>query len=282
MYPNFEGRSHNIYVAYHEGPHGYAPHFHHKIEIVYCFEGCRTRRIGETLYQMKAGEALVIFPNTTHECVASEEDNGGRSLDAVCKPELFTELLPDVVGNLPASPLIPADKVSETAALAFHRMLKAKSEAELLGWIMIVLSELLPQLNLNSVKSHDSAILAPRIVSYINENFQKQLTIGHLARAFGYSESYIAHVFHDQLKIPFRTCLGRVRSEYAQQQLCSTNKTLTEIAYESGFNNLNTFCRCFKKRYSASPSAYRKKVRDGKDASAAGRVPSQFLSNTKI
>lgn len=279
MYPNFE-RSRNIYINYHDGPHGYAPHFHHKLELVYCFEGCRTRRIGETLYRLKSGEVLVIFPNITHECVSSEEDVGGRSIDAVCKPELFTELLPDFVGNLPVSPLIPSEKVSENAVLAFHKMRQAKSEAELLGWILVVLSELLPQMELTPIKNPEGANLAPRIVSYINENFQKQLTIEHLARAFGYSESYITHIFYDQLKIPFRTCLGRVRAEHARNLICTTNKSLTEIAYECGFNTLNTFCRCFKKRYSITPSAYRKKARLGDNIYIAGRDSSRFLSNT--
>lgn len=278
MYPNFE-RSRNIYASFHDGPHGYAPHFHHKLEMVYCFEGCRTRRIGDTLYRLNPGEVLVIFPNITHECVSSEEDVGGQSIDAVCKPELFTEWLPDFVGNLPASPLIPAEKVSENAIMAFHKMRQAKSEAELLGWILIALSELLPQMELTPIKNPEGASLAPRIISYINENFQKQLTIEHLARAFGYSESYITHIFYDQLKIPFRTCLGRVRAEHARNLICSTNKSLTEIAYECGFNTLNTFCRCFKKRYSITPSEYRKKARLGNDHYVTGRASERFLSN---
>lgn len=276
MYPNFEGRSRNIYAAYHEGPHGYANHFHHKLEVVYCFEGCRTRRIGETLYRMKAGEVLLIPPNVTHECVYSEEDNGARSVDAVCKPELFTELLPEFAGNLPMSHLISAESVTPNAALAFEKMLEAKSEAELLGWILIALSELLPQLSMTPIKNPEGASLAPRIISYINENFQKQLTIAHLARAFGYSESYITHVFYDQLKIPFRTCLGRVRAEHAKNLICSTNKSLTEIASECGFNNLNTFCRCFKTRYSISPSYYRKKARRGDETYTTEHVTFQL------
>ncbi len=260
MYPKFE-HSHPIYAAYHEGPHGYASHIHHKLEIVYCFEGCRTRRIGDTLYRLKPGEALIIFPNVTHECVYSEEDARARSVDAVCRPELFTDLLPEFSGNLPASPFVPAERVSENARLAFEKMLHSKNDAELSGWILIALAELLPQLSLTPIKNPEGAALAPRIISYINENFQKQLTIEHLARAFGYSESYITHIFSDQLKVPFRTCLGRVRSEHARDLMCSTNKSLSEIAHECGFNNLNTFCRCFKRRYNLSPSFYRKAYR---------------------
>ena len=35
-------------------------------------------------------------------------------------------------------------------------------------------------------------------------------------------------------------------------------KSLTEIAFDNGFNSLNTFCRCFKKHFSCTPSEYKK------------------------
>lgn len=279
MYPNFE-KSRHIYVNYHDGPHGYASHFHHKLELVYCFEGCRTRRIGETLYKLHPGEVLVIYPNITHECVYSDDDINARSIDAVCRPDLFTEILPTFKGSTPASPLITADRVSEKAAEAFEKMPHATSEAELLGWILIALSELLPQLQTAPNKCRESEAIAPRVIAYINEHYREPLTIAHLARAFGYSESYITHVFYDQLKIPFRTCLGRVRSEHARTLICSTDMSLTEIAYECGFNSLNTFCRCFKKIYFSTPSAYRKRARKNDDPYLAGLVPSRFLQKS--
>ena len=280
MYPNFE-RSRHIYVNYHNGPHGYGPHFHHKLELVYCFEGCRTRRVGETLYQLKPGEALVVYPNITHECVYTDDDIGSRSIDAVCRPELFTEILPTFRGSTPSSPLITADRVSEKAAMAFEKMSEAASEAELLGWILIALSELLPQLQTSPNKCREGEAIAPRVIAYINEHFREPLTIAHLARAFGYSESYITHIFYDQLKIPFRTCLGRIRSEHAKGLICSTDMSLTEIAYECGFNSLNTFCRCFKRMYSATPSAYRRMARANIDPYVAGLVPSRFLTKSE-
>ena len=92
-------------------------------------------------------------------------------------------------------------------------------------------------------------------------NFQKPLTITFLSNEFGYSSSYIAHIFYDQLKIPFRTYLGEVRSKYAAKLIETTAKTLTEIAFECGYNSLNTFCRCFKKHFSQTPSEYKKTCR---------------------
>jgi YesN/AraC family two-component response regulator len=98
------------------------------------------------------------------------------------------------------------------------------------------------------------------VVAYIDETFKEPLTIDYIAKVFGYHPSYIAHVFCDQLKISFRTYLGAVRAEYAAAEIRTTQKSLTEIAYESGCNSLNTFCRCFKKHFSMTPSQYKKSI----------------------
>ena len=142
---------------------------------------------------------------------------------------------------------------------AFRKLTTAETEAEIAGWTYIVLSEIIKEDNLEPVKKLDDFSLAPTLVEYINRNFQKPLTIKFLSKEFGYSESYIAHIFCDRLKIPFRTYLGDVRSEYAANLIKTTGKSLTEIAYECGYENLNTFCRCFKKKFGATPSEYRKK-----------------------
>ncbi len=134
-------------------------------------------------------------------------------------------------------------------------------EIELLGWLLVALSDIMEKQEFISIKGTDNLDLAPDLISFINENFQKPLTIRYLSKKFGYSTSYIAHIFCNQLKIPFRTYLGAVRSEYAASIINATNKSLTEIAYECGYNSLNTFCRCFKKHFSLTPSQYKKSLK---------------------
>ncbi|MFR7718210.1 MAG: AraC family transcriptional regulator [Lachnospiraceae bacterium] len=48
-----------------------------------------------------------------------------------------------------------------------------------------------------------------------------------------------------------------VISTAASWLLKNTNKKIKTIAYESGFHNVDYFCRLFKKRYQLTPSEYR-------------------------
>ena len=136
-------------------------------------------------------------------------------------------------------------------------MLITKKPLELLGLTYIALSNLMEAVTLKPLEAHNNIQLAPSLTQYINQNFQKPLTIKSLSKEFGYNPSYITHIFCDQLKIPSRTYLGAVRSEFAATLITSTNKSMTQIAYESGYENLNTFCRCFKRHFSKTPTEYK-------------------------
>ena len=137
-------------------------------------------------------------------------------------------------------------------------MLTTKKPLELLGLTYIALSNLMESVTLKPLEVRNDMQLAPALTQYIKQNFQKPLTINLLSKEFGYNPSYITHIFCDQLKIPFRTYLGAVRSEYAATLILSTDKSMTQIAFECGYENLNTFSRCFKKHFSQTPTEYKK------------------------
>ena len=260
MYPYFEDKNNKIFTSHRTCSYNYGSHFHKMIEIAYCFSGLQQIKVGKMVYTLKKGDAIVIFPNIIHEYIKCKTDCDTETVSLISETDFFTALIPDFKVKRPESPFVKAESLPESASHAFRKMLSAEDDVELLGWSFIAISGLLKNLNLLPTSESDGFSLAPNIIAYINENFKKPLTIEYLAKEFGYSASYIAHIFYDQLKIPFRTYLGNVRSEYAASLIISGNKSLTEISYECGYNSLNTFCRCFKKHFSCTPSEYKKRV----------------------
>lgn len=256
MHTYFEDDMQKIYISHRMESYNYDSHFQSKIEIAYCFSGVQNVRIGETVYTLKKGDAVYISPNVVHEYIKSENDSSEATevVSLMSETDFFASVLPELVTKTPESSFVPAEYIDRSTAMAFRKMLESTDKLELLGWGCIALSGIVKNLNMVPLKKHDGFNLAPSIVSYINSNFQKPLTIKFIAKEFGYSQSYIAHIFYDQLKIPFRTYLGSVRSEHAKDLILKTGKSLTEISYECGYNSLNTFCRCFKKRYGVTPS----------------------------
>ncbi len=263
MYPLFESDIGRIFTSYEKRSYDFAPHFHNHIEITYCFSGAQKIKAYGKIFTLKKGDAFIVFPNVVHEYIQSPTppDENTKSIALICDSEYFTNIIPDIKTSMPENPFIGHELVSKSAEFAFRQMLKTSDKLELLGFGIIVLSNLMNCIALKPLKSSDNLRLAPQITSFITLNFNKPLTIEYIAKEFGYNPSYIAHIFCDQLNIPFKTYLGSVRSEYAARLIASTDKSLTEIAYECGYNSLNTFCRNFKRRFMQTPSQYKKSVR---------------------
>ncbi|MDP4133401.1 MAG: helix-turn-helix domain-containing protein [Bacillota bacterium] len=53
--------------------------------------------------------------------------------------------------------------------------------------------------------------------------------------------------------------INDIRVNYAANMLINSNKTVTDLCYESGFGNISWFYSCFKNRYGLTPKDFRKK-----------------------
>lgn len=96
------------------------------------------------------------------------------------------------------------------------------------------------------------------IMNYIREHFAEKLTIDFISKKFFISQSYLCHEFKkytDQSLLQYVNC---TRILYAQKALLTSEKPITEIAYESGFDNASTFNRVFRNITSLTPSEFRK------------------------
>ena len=262
----FESINAKIYTNHKKESYNFASHFHPKTEIAYCFSGFQDIKVGNQIFTLKKGDAAIIFPNVVHEYIEHPTDQNAytESISIMCETNYLSGIISELTTTEPVSPYINARLISEDSVLAFNKIKNTKKEIELIGWTFIALDGLIKNLELIPLSKSNISSLAPRLISYINENFEKPLTIKYLEKELGYSSSYIAHIFYDQLKVPFRTYLGTVRSEHAANMICNTSKNLTEIAYECGYNSLNTFCRCFKKVFSQTPSQYKKSLKSQK------------------
>ncbi|GAA4820551.1 AraC family transcriptional regulator [Sphingosinicella ginsenosidimutans] len=101
-------------------------------------------------------------------------------------------------------------------------------------------------------------------------------TVPRLARVSGVSEAHFARSFRDAFGVPpHRYHLTR-RIERAMALLRETDLSITEIAFQSGWNSLGTFGRTFRDVTAESPRAFR--VRARAEARRLDAVPACVLS----
>lgn len=111
--------------------------------------------------------------------------------------------------------------------------------------------------NINQ-RTNLSNITIGEIVNFIENNYSRQLTLPEIAAQFGISESSLTKKIKIFTNMTFKEYLTKTRIEVAKSLLISSEKSITEIAYECGYNNSNFFGDVFKKAVGMSPSSYRK------------------------
>ncbi len=111
--------------------------------------------------------------------------------------------------------------------------------------------------NINQ-RTNLSNITIGEIVNFIENNYSRQLTLPEIAAQFGISESSLTKKIKIFTNMTFKEYLTKTRIEEAKSLLISSEKSITEIAYECGYNNSNFFGDVFKKAVGMSPSSYRK------------------------
>ena len=95
-------------------------------------------------------------------------------------------------------------------------------------------------------------------VNYINENFQSRLTLSDIAERFHLNPSYFSKRFKTVIGTGFKEYINNLRITKSEKMLLETNKNITEIAFECGFENSNYYGDAFKQKNGVSPTEYRK------------------------
>lgn len=95
--------------------------------------------------------------------------------------------------------------------------------------------------------------------SFLEENFERNITLSEIARECHLSEYYFSHKFKEFTGMSFIPYLTAFRLGKAIEMLKTGDLKITQIAIMCGFGNLRSFNRSFMSAYKCTPSEYRKK-----------------------
>lgn len=101
----------------------------------------------------------------------------------------------------------------------------------------------------------DNPRLQP-VLRYIQENLGEQLTLETVGHAFSYSERTLTRLFRATMDISFFQYLKLARMIKAMGYLLETEKTISEIAWDTGYNSVSAFSNTFYKLVGKRPSDF--------------------------
>ncbi len=103
-----------------------------------------------------------------------------------------------------------------------------------------------------------SILYLSEVISYIETNYQHNITIADLAQKAFMSEITLYRMFKKAFNISPVNYIISVRISRAQEMLINSTLNISEIAIKTGFSDSNYFSRTFKKVTGTSPRSYRK------------------------
>lgn len=131
---------------------------------------------------------------------------------------------------------------------------EAKIQSYILSFVAEVIKDI-PQQRL--MASKEIAKLAPSI-KFMDNEFKSNPSLVEIALKSNLAPNYFHRIFKKNFEItPFNYMLS-LRMEYAVKLLTTTNKSVKEVAYESGYNNEFYFYHQFKKQFNYSPGKLKK------------------------
>lgn len=96
-----------------------------------------------------------------------------------------------------------------------------------------------------------------KVMEYLNQNFDKQISLNDVARQANMTQAAFSRFFKLKTGNNYIDSLNEIRLGHAARLLIDTNRSIAEIAYHCGFNNISNFNRLFKKKKGVTPKAFR-------------------------
>jgi len=246
-------------------------HFHTFLELVRVKKGRLEISLNNKFFTLNENEYCVVNSEVIHgakpfdceyECLVFDL-NFLKTNNKVCN---------DFIDNLLLHRIKINEKIADKSVTFVLDSLfdnfsddKGKFVFETVGYVNLFLSKVIADKLYYNVSKFDEGKAGKNIdklkkaLRFINVNYKSEITLSDVAAVTGLSEKYFCAVFKSFTgKTPFEYILG-LRAEKAATALLVSDSSVTDIAFDNGFNDLSYFIKTFKKKYGVSPAKYRHK-----------------------
>lgn len=237
-----------------------------ELEIIFILHGTGKVYFTDIKTEYAVGERDIFVINGL-EMQILELDEDAVALSLSVTPEFITSVSPEILKyKIDCRSFLygeekqePFDVLRSDLARAFQNQYKNANTPYFKSRMAAVLEDL-SRYFLDTSKPDDNKgkwEFLKTLVTYIQHNYRENITLEDLAKQTYLSKTYISHSFTKCFGISFMEYLTQVRLSHAIRQM-QGNAVLTDIAYDSGFLNVNAMIHAFKKYRGTTPGEYRK------------------------
>ena len=268
-YPRIHG------VSFTQGgtPKTFPRHWHNAAEFHLITKDGGIYKIDGVTYKPNAGDVLLIWPRELHEVVHCNKEGTvfvqfssyllESNSDFAAASHFLNEyhLLkktenPELTGNI-------AERVFKIRDMQDQTHHFSETRCKLLIYeILLEIGEFVLKERRESLKDSgfpDKLLDYIRFAcSYITEHSAENITQSQVAEKTGLSQFYFSKLFNEYTKMSFPAYLAGIRVQNAINLLENETLSVTDCAFEAGFQSTTTFNKIFHEIIGCSPREYRK------------------------
>lgn len=253
-------------------------HFHTEYELTTILRGSGKRFIGNHMSDYEAGDLILLGPKLPHCWKLNPDANAKQGGSAIVVQftsdfmgeDFFNKIEFVNIKNLLQNSSCGISFSPATQQAVQQQLLKLADEPNnfriFLG-LMDILQTLaiatdyilLDKQNTIAERSASEQERINAVYAYLVENFREQVSLEKAAEIVHMTPNAFCKYFKKLTRKTFMETVIHYRLNYATQQLIQTDKSISEISFDSGFGDVSHFYKMFRSKMQLSPLNYRKK-----------------------
>ena len=254
-------------------PYGGSWHFHPEFEIVYLPSGKGKRFIGTRISEYADGDLILLGPNIPHNCfnVGFESEEYEQYViqfkgeDVRQAGKYFKEFRGIEKLLIEANAGLTVSNAQKHKIGKMIKQMLNLSPLERLLQLFRVLQKIAdaPYESLEAMQYLTVSVANTErireIYTIIENNYHTNISTRQIAQQMGMTESSFCRFFQKSTGKTFKQALTEVRIQNACNLLVNSDTSISNIAFDCGFNSLSLFNRLFKRIIDDTPNSYRQK-----------------------
>ena len=247
-------------------------HWHRELEIGYTFAGHAEHYIDGKVYRATTGSMFVMNPESIHKIISDiniDENVGVVAIVLIINPEFVEHLIPNFKQFYFRTEVYSGKEEIDKIMKEFskyadqQKSLEPYEEMKLMG-LMYQLMYLICKDALASreeafpINNEKNMERLRGIMLYVNTHYTEPIQQQRIAEKFYFTREYFSRFFRKNTGMTFKEYLMKVRVRAAKEEILETEKSMLEIAMDTGFTDSRSLIHAFKKVYDITPYQFKK------------------------